>query len=80
MAMLATIVDWGALGQTMIASVIAGVGVAFTFSLAILGASRFSGASRQLGAFEAIAFGALAVLGLAATAAAVAFGIIVMAS
>lgn len=78
--MIATIVDWGALGQTVIAALLGGVGVAFTFSLAILGASRFGEGSRELSGLESIGYGALAVFGLVATAAAIAFGIIVMAS
>jgi len=78
--MIATIVDWGALGQTILAALLGGVGVAFTFSLTILGASRFGQGSRELSVFESIGYGALALFGLAATAAAIVFGIIVMAS
>ena len=80
MRVLATIVDWGALGQTVIAALLAGVGVAFSFSLGILGAARLSDSSQDLGLLGTIGYGALAFAGLAATAAAIAFGIFVMAS
>lgn len=76
--MIATIVEWGALGQTILAAVIAGVGVAFTFSLAIYGAARLS--AREATGIRAAGFGLIAVAGLALTAAAIAFGIVVMVS
>ena len=72
------IVDWEALLDTGIAAFVAGVGVAFVFSLAILGASRFPEASRDQRTLEAGAFAALALVGLLATAAAIVVGIIVM--
>jgi hypothetical protein len=75
---LAEIVDWEALLDTGIAAFVAGVGVAFTFSIAILGASRFLEASRDQRTLEAGAFAALGLIGLLATAAAIAAGIIVM--
>lgn len=80
MSALATIVDWGALGQTVIAALLAGVGVAFSFSLVILGASRLTDSSQDLGLLGTIGYGALTFAGIAATAAAIAFGIYVMAS
>jgi hypothetical protein len=76
---LAEIVDWEALLDTGLAALIAGVGVAFTFSLAILGASRFIEASRDQRTIEAGAFALLGVVGLVATAAAIAGGVIVIA-
>lgn len=76
----ATIIDWQALLETSIAALIAGVGVALTFSLAILGVTRSSEASRDSRGFEATGYFVLAFLGFAATAAAIAFGIIVMTS
>jgi hypothetical protein len=76
----ATIVDTSALLQTIGAAFVAGVGVAFTFSLAILGAARVAEASRQGHTLHAFAFGALALLGLAASLIAIAFGIVVMTS
>jgi uncharacterized membrane protein (DUF441 family) len=80
MSVLATIVDWSALGQTVIAALLAGVGVAFSFSLGILGAARLTDSSQELGLFGTIGYGMLAFTGIAATLAAVAFGIVVMAT
>ena len=71
--------DWEALLDTGLAALIAGVGVAFTFSLAILGASRFIEASRDQRKIEAGAFALLGVVALVATAAMIAGGIIVIA-
>lgn len=78
--LLATIVDWGALGETVIAALAAGVGVAFTFSIAIYGAARLAEASREGHRGEVALFGALAALGLATSLVAIAFGIAVMTS
>lgn len=77
---LATIVDWAALGETVIAAFAAGVGVAFTFSVAIYGAARFAEASRQGHRGELALFGMVTGLGLAISLAAIAFGIVVMTS
>ena len=78
MTTLATVVDTKALWQTVAAAFVAGVGTTIVFSLAILGAARFSEASREGKGGHAIAFGALAILGLLATIAAVVVGVIVM--
>jgi multisubunit Na+/H+ antiporter MnhE subunit len=75
---LATIVDWKTLGQVAAASFLAGVGVTTAFSFAIMGATRMVDMRRQGRSFEAGAYAALLILGLAASAAAVAFGVIVM--
>jgi hypothetical protein len=80
MSFLATIVDWSALGQTVLAALLSGVGVAFTFSLGILGVARFTDGSRELGLLGSIAFGLLALLGMLATVGAIVFGVIVMTS
>ena len=79
-ALLATIVDTKALAETIGYALLAGVGVALTFSLAILGAARFAEASRDGDRTQAVMFAALAVAGVAASLAAIAFGIIVMTS
>jgi hypothetical protein len=76
--MLATVVDTGALLKTVAAAFVAGVGVTFIFSLAILGAARFADLSRDGRRVAAASFGALAIVALAAAAAAVTIGIIVM--
>ena len=80
MSLLASIVDWDALDQTVLAAVLSGVGVAFTFSLGILGVARFTDGSRELGLLGMIAFGFLALFGMIATVAAIVFGVIVMTS
>jgi hypothetical protein len=76
--MLATIVDTSALWQTIAAAFVAGVGTILVFSLAILGVARFSEANREGRALQSAAFAGLALLGLLATAGAIAFGVIVM--
>ena len=76
--MLATIVDWKTLGQVAAAAFLAGVGVTTAFSFAIMGAVRMVDMRRQGRGVEAGAYAALLILGLAASAAAIAFGVIVM--
>jgi len=76
--MLATVVDTEALLRTIAAAFVAGVGVTFIFSLAIVGAARFADMSRDGRPVAALAFGILGVIALAAAAAAVTIGIIVM--
>jgi hypothetical protein len=80
MISVATIVDWETLAETVAAAFVAGVGVAIAFSLAIYGAVRFSEARRADAALAAGAAGTLAVLAFAACVAAIAVGILVMAS
>jgi hypothetical protein len=76
--MLATVVDTNALLKTVVAAFVAGVGVTLIFSLAILGAARFVDLNRDGRQAAAVAFGALTVVALAAAAALVTIGIIVM--
>lgn len=78
--LLATVIDTKALLETCLAALVAGVGVALTFSLAILGFTRFAESSRGQRSVQAAAFAALGIVGFAVTGAAIAFGIIVMAS
>jgi hypothetical protein len=80
MSLIATIVDWDALGQTVLASALAGVGVAFAFSLGILGAAKLTDSSRVPGLFGAVGYTLLAVVGFGGTIAAIVFGLIVMTS
>jgi hypothetical protein len=75
---IATIVDWEALLQVVVASLVAGIGATVAFSLAILGATRFADMRRDERVAAAWGYGALAFAGLAATLAAVLFGIYVM--
>jgi hypothetical protein len=74
------VVDWGKLGQVVLYSLGAGVGVSLCFALAILGATRFTEVRRGGGGAAAIGYAALAALGLAVTLGAVVAGIIVMTS
>jgi hypothetical protein len=76
--MLATVVDWHTLGEVAVFSLLAGVGVTLAFSLAIVGATRMVEMRRDGRGVEAGAYAALMILALAASGAAVVFGIIVM--
>jgi hypothetical protein len=76
--MLATIVETGDLVMTVIASVVAGVGVTAVFSVAIWGGARFADLSRDGRPLAAGAAAAVGVLALAVSLAAVVFGIVVM--
>ncbi|MGN6814662.1 MAG: hypothetical protein ACTHK3_01055 [Solirubrobacterales bacterium] len=76
--MIATIVEARDLWQTVVASVVAGVGVTFAFSVAIWGFGQFAELSRNerpvVAAFAAIT----GILALVCVAAAVIVGIVVM--
>ena len=75
---LATIVQSKDLMETVIASLIAGVGVTAVFSVAIWSGARFADLSRGGRPLAAGAAAALGVLALVTTLAAVVFGIVVM--
>jgi hypothetical protein len=77
---VATIVETKELAQTVIASLIAGVGVTAVFSIAIWGGARFADLSRGGRPLAAGAAAALGALALATTLAAVVIGIVVMTS
>jgi hypothetical protein len=76
--MMATIVQAGDLVETVVASLIAGVGVTTVFSVAIWGGVRFVDLSRGGRPLAAGAAAALGVVALATTLAAVVVGIVVM--
>jgi hypothetical protein len=78
--MIATVVDWAALRDVVVASLAAGVGVTVAFSLAIMGLTRFADMRRDGRAFEAWAYAGLAIAGLGVSATAVVYGIILMTS
>jgi membrane-anchored glycerophosphoryl diester phosphodiesterase (GDPDase) len=80
MSPVATLVDTTALWETVVFSLIAGVGVTLIFSIALLGVARFAEHNREGRAATAVAFGGLALLAAAAFLAAIVFGIIVMTS
>jgi hypothetical protein len=76
--MIATIVHTDELLQTVAASVIAGIGVTFLFSLAIWGAGQFTELSRSERPVAATAAALVGALALLCVAGAVATGIVVM--
>lgn len=78
--MIATVVDWAALRDVVIASLAAGVGVTVAFSLAIMGLTRFAERRRDDRPLEAWAYAGLAIAGLAVSGTAVVYGIILMTS
>ena len=78
--MTATLVEGKELLEAVIASVVAGVGVTFIFSIAIWGVARFADLSRGERPLAAGAAAAVAGLALVLTAAAVVVGIIAMTS
>jgi hypothetical protein len=76
--MIATIVHTDELLQTVLASVVAGVGVTFAFSVAIWGAGQFTELSRDERPVAATGAALVGVLGLGCVAAALVIGIVVM--
>jgi hypothetical protein len=78
--MIATLVEGKQLLETVVYSVVAGVGVTFAFSIAIWGVGRFADLSRGEKPLAAGAAAAAAGLALLCVAAAVVFGIVVMTS
>ena len=78
MTVLATVVDTKELLQTVVAALVAGVGITLIFCVAILGAARFADSNRDGRPVAAAAFGALAVISVLAFLGAIAVGIVVM--
>ncbi len=76
--MIATIVQWKELGQTVVASVVAGVGITFVFSLGIWGSGHFVELSRNDRPVAATVAGVVGALAFLCVAAAVIVGIVVM--
>jgi len=76
--MIATIVQWKELGQTVVASLVAGVGITFAFSLGIWGSGQFAELSRDDRPVAATVAGVVATLAFLAVAVAVVVGIVVM--
>ena len=74
------LVDTEALGQTVLAAIVAGIGVTLVFSIAIMGAARFTDESRSGRPGAAAAVGALALVAVAAFVALIVFGLVVMTS
>ena len=78
--MIATIVHTDELLRTIAASVIAGIGVTFAFSVGIWGAGQFSELSRNERPVAAAGAAAVGALAFICVAAALAAGIFVMTS
>jgi hypothetical protein len=75
---MAVVVETKELLETVVASVVAGVGITVVFSVAIWGVARFADLSRNERPLAAGAAATLAGLAGLATLAAVAFGIVIM--
>jgi hypothetical protein len=78
--MTATIVEGRELLETVVASVVAGVGITLVFSIAIWGVARFADHSRGERPLAAGAAAVVAALALLATAAVVVVGLLAMTS
>jgi hypothetical protein len=76
--MLAVVVETKELAETVVASIVGGVGVTVAFSVAIWGVGRFADLSRSERPLAAGGAAAVTVLALVVTAASVVLGIIVM--
>jgi hypothetical protein len=76
--MIATIVHTDELLHTVLASVVAGIGVTFIFSVAIWGAGQFAELSRDERPVAATAAALVGAMALLCVAGAIVFGIIVM--
>jgi hypothetical protein len=74
----ATVIDWKALGDVVVAALIAAPGLTIAFSLVIVGAARTTEAREAGHGTVAIVWGTVATIAFAAVAAAVAFGLHVM--
>jgi len=77
---VAVVVETKELLETVIASVVAGVGITVVFSVGIWGAARFADLSRAERPLAAAAAAAAAALAGLITAAAVVFGVVIMSS
>jgi hypothetical protein len=77
---MAVMVETKELLETVVVSLVAGVGVTVIFSVAIWGVARFADLSRNERPLAAGAAAALAGLAALATLAAVVFGIVIMSS
>ena len=78
--MLATVVDWTAVWQTVVASLVTGVGVTTFYGVVIYGTARFADYNRSGRSLAATASAALAVAAALACIASIVLGIIVMTS
>jgi cation transporter-like permease len=77
---MAVLVETKELLETVVASLVAGVGITVVFSVAIWGVARFADLSRNERPIAAGAAAALAALAVLVTIVAVVFGIVIMSS
>jgi len=77
---LATVVQWTEVWQTVVASIVAGVGVTTSYGVAIYGTARFADLSRSGRSLAAAAAGALALAAALACVGSIVLGIVVMTS
>ena len=73
--MLASVVDWNALGKVVLYSLIAGIGVPAIYAIAVLGAGRSIDAQRGGRGAVATAYAMIAFVGGAACLGAIAYGV-----
>ena len=78
LAPVGSVVDGHALVEMLWTATLAGVGVTCIYAIALLGGTRAIDAGRSGRLAEAVIFGAVGAIALAAVGAAVVFGIIVM--
>jgi hypothetical protein len=74
------LVDTEALGETVLAAIVAGVAVTLVFSIAIMGAARFAEESRGGRPVAAAAFAVVAAAAGVLFVALIVFGLVVMTS
>ena len=78
--MIGTVVETKELAETVVAALVAGVGITGLFSVMIFGAARFADLRRNDRPLLAAAAGGLTLLALAGTLAGIVFGLVVMLS
>ena len=76
--MIATVVDTGDLLEVIWVSLVAGIGVTAAFGLAIVGSTRAMELGRAGRPAEAVLFGAMGVVAMAAVLVAIVYGIVVL--
>ena len=74
------IVEWGTLFEMVYQALGAALAIAFAFSLAVAGSTRFADEVRENRMTRAALFGVLAAIGLAVCLAGIVMGIVVMTS
>jgi hypothetical protein len=75
---IATVVDWDALGQVVWVSLLSGVGVTAAWAFALLGWTRALEYGRERRTGEAVVYGVIGVAGLTIVLGAVVLGILIL--